>query len=78
MKKVRKEVGGVVKVWSLKEKIFGMTFFNPNITGLKCGRDREIETANTVAEYIKNTTRNVLFQNVGWLSMKPGHTSGQI
>ena len=78
MKKVRKEVGGVVKVWSLKEKIFGMTFFNPNITSLKCGRDREIETANTVAEYVKNTTRNVLFQNVGWLSMKPGHTSGQI
>ena len=53
-KQVRKGGGGVVNIWSLKEKISGMTFFNPNILALKNGRDIEIELANTFAEYIKN------------------------
>ena len=31
MKNVRKEDGGVVNIWSLKEKFSGMTFVNPNL-----------------------------------------------
>ena len=30
LKKNRKGSGGVVKIWSIKEKISGMTFVNPN------------------------------------------------
>ena len=30
-KKNKKGSGGVVKIWSIKEKISGMTFVNPNI-----------------------------------------------
>ena len=35
MKTVRKGGGGVVNIWSLKEKISGMAFVNPNIPALK-------------------------------------------
>ena len=38
MKKVRKRGGGVVNIWSLKEKISEMTFVNPNTPALKYGR----------------------------------------
>ena len=53
MKKVRKGGGGVVNIWSLKEKISGMTFVIPNIPSLKYRRDMEIEAVNTFGEYIK-------------------------
>ena len=54
MKKVMKWGGGVVNIWSLKEKISGMAFVNLKIPALKCGRDMGIEAVNTFAEYIKN------------------------
>ena len=54
MSKVGKGGGGVVNIWSFKEKFSGMTFVNPNIPALKYGRDMEIEAVNTFAEYIKN------------------------
>ena len=53
MKKVRKGGGGVVNIWSLKEKISVMTFVIPNIPSLKYRRDMEIEAVNTFGEYIK-------------------------
>ena len=53
MRKVRKGHGGVVNIWSLKEKISGVTFVNPIIPALKYGRYMEIEAVNTFAEYIK-------------------------
>ena len=54
MKKVRKGGGGVLNIWSLKEKNSGMTFVNPNIPALKYARDMEIEAVNTFAECITN------------------------
>ena len=54
MKKVRKRGGGVVNIWSLKEKISEMTFVNSNTPALKYGRYMEIEEVNTFVEYIKN------------------------
>ena len=39
MKKVGKGGGDVVNIWSLKDKISGMEFVNPNIPALKYGRD---------------------------------------
>ena len=54
MKKVRKGGGGVVNIWSLKEKISEMTFVNPNTPALKYGRYMEIEEVNTFVDYIKN------------------------
>ena len=54
MKKVMKWGGGVVNIWSLKEKISRMAFVNLKIPALKCGRDMGIEAVNTFAEYIKN------------------------
>ena len=78
MKKVRKGGGGVVNIWSLKEKTSGMIFVNPNIPALKYGKDMEIEAVNTFAEYITTTTRTALFQNVDWFSTKPCRTSDQV
>ena len=72
MKKVRKVGGGVVNIWSLKEKFSGMTFVNPNIPALKYGRAMEIEAVNTFAEYITNhvvhwvTPRSVNVMFVLW------------
>ena len=54
MKKVRKGGGGVVNIWSLKEKISEMTFVSPDSPPLKYGRYIEIEEVNTFVEYIKN------------------------
>ena len=54
MKKVRKEGGGVVNIWSLKEKISEMAFVNPDTGALKYGRYIETEEVNTFVEYIKN------------------------
>ena len=54
MKKVRKGGGGVVNIWSLKEKISEMTFVNANTPAIKYGRYLEIEEVNTFLEYIKN------------------------
>ena len=54
MKKVREGGRGVVNIWSVKEKKFGMTFVNPNIPALKYARDMEIKAVNTFVEYIKN------------------------
>ena len=53
MRKARKGGGGIVNIWSLKEKHFGMKFVNTNILALKYGRDMETEAVNTFAEYIK-------------------------
>ena len=66
MKKVRKGGRGVVNIWSLKEKISGMTFVNPNIPALKYRRDMEIEAVNI----LQTTTRAALFQTVGWFLTK--------
>ena len=54
MKKVRKGGGGTVNIWSLKEKISGMTFANSNNPALNYGREMEIEAVNTFAENFKN------------------------
>ena len=54
MQKVRKGGAGVVNIWSLKEKISGMTFVNSNFPALKYGRGLEIEGVNTFTEYITN------------------------
>ena len=65
MKKVRKGAEGAVNIWSLKEKISGMTFVNPNISALKYGRDMEIEAVNTFAEYIKNYHQDCIISELG-------------
>ena len=54
MKKNRKTCWGAVNIWSLKEKICGMTFVNPNIPALQYGNDMDLDAANTFAECIKN------------------------
>ena len=65
MEKVRKGGGGVVNIWSLKEKKSGMTFVNPNIPALKYGRDIEIEAVNAFAEYIKNYDQDCIISECG-------------
>ena len=65
MKKVRKGGGGVVNIWSLKEKNSRMTFVNPNIQTLKYGRDMEIEAVSTFAEYIKNYQQDCSISECG-------------
>ena len=65
MKKVRKGGGGLVNIWSFKEKISGMTFFNPNKQALKYGRDMEIEEVSTFAEYIKNDSQDCIISDCG-------------
>ena len=65
MKKIRKRGGGVVNIWSLKEKLSGMTFVNPNIPALKYGRDMEIEAVNTFAEYIANYHQDCISSECG-------------
>ena len=65
MKKVRKGGGGLVNIWSFKEKISGMTFFNPKKRALKYERDMEIEEVNTFAEYIKNDPQDCIISDCG-------------
>ena len=56
---------GVVNIWSLKEKISGMTFVNPNIPALKYGIDMEIEAVNAFAEYITNYHQDSIISECG-------------
>ena len=72
MKKVKKGDGGVVNIWSLKEKIAKMKFINPNIPALKYVTDMENEAVNIFAEYIKNCHQDCI------VSTKPCHTSGKV
>ena len=72
MKKVKKGDGGVVNIWSLKEKIARMTFVNPNIPALIYGTDTENEAVDTFAEYIKNYHQDCI------ISTKPCHTLGKV
>ena len=65
MRKVRKGGGGVVNIWSLKEKNSRMTVVNPNIPTLKYGRDMEIEAVNTFVEYIKNYQQDCIISECG-------------
>ena len=76
-KKLRNGGGGAVKIGSLKVKISGITFVNPNIPDLKHERDRESEAVIYLQHTSKTTTRTKLFQNVRWFLMKPWHTLGQ-
>ena len=65
MKKVRKGGGGVLNIWSLKEKNSGIISVNPNIPALKYGRDMEIETISKFAEYIKNYHQDCIISECG-------------
>ena len=65
MKKVRKCGGDVVNIWLLRKKNSRMTFVNPNIPALKCGRDIEMEVVNTFAEYIKNYHQDCIISECG-------------
>ena len=65
MKKVRKGGWGAVNIWSLKEKIAGMTFVNPNISVLKYGGDMEIEAVSSFAEYITNYHQDCIVSECG-------------
>ena len=65
MEKVRKGGGGAVNIWSLKQKISGMTFVNPNIPALKYGRDMETEAVNTSAEYVTNYHQDCVISECG-------------
>ena len=65
MKKVRKGGGGVVNIWSFKEKNSGMIFVSPNIPALKYGEDMEIEAVNTFVEYIKNYNQACIISECG-------------
>ena len=44
---------GYMDVWSLCQKIFGLTSINPNISALKYGRDMEQHASNTFFEIFK-------------------------
>ena len=65
MKKVRKGGGGVLNIWSLKEKKSGIISVNPNIPALKYGRDMKIETVSKFAEYIKNYHQDCIISECG-------------
>ena len=65
MQKVRKGGAGVVNIWSLKEKISGMTFVNSNFPALKYGGGLEIEGVNTFTEYITNYHQDCIISKCG-------------
>ena len=57
---------GVVNVWSLKEKISGMTFFNPNIpAGMSINGQQIVELVNKIAKYIKNYHQDYIISECG-------------
>ena len=66
MKKVRKPTGGFVDMYSLKEKVSGRTFTNPNIPALKYSRDMESEALSTFETEIKKEHKHVKIQKCGF------------
>ena len=55
----------MVNIWSLKEKISGMTFVKPNILASKYEREIEIEAVSSSAEYIKNYHHDCIISECG-------------
>ena len=52
-------------MWSLNQKISGVTFVKPNIPALKYGRDMEREVANTFIELIKGKHKDIKLSEWG-------------
>ena len=79
MKTVRKGGGGVVNIWSLKEKISGMAFVNPNIPALKKKEETwKLKQSIHLQNILKTTPQTASFQKKGWFSIKPCHSLRQV
>jgi len=65
MNKLEKGGGVHINMWSLNQKISGLTFVNPNIPALKYGRDMEIDAVNTFTGLMKKTHKNFATSECG-------------
>ena len=54
-----------VNLWSLNQKIAGLTFVNPNVPALKYGRTMEEEAVNTFANIMKKTHKDFKAEECG-------------
>ena len=70
MKKVIKGTGGYVNLWAQNQKISGLTFVNPNISSLKCGRDMEPEAINICTDIMQKTHQNFAVQERGLILLE--------
>ena len=65
VRKYEKRAGGTIDMWSLNQKISGLTFVNPDIPALKYGRNMEHNAVNSFLEIFKKTHKNVIIQECG-------------
>ena len=65
MDKIIKPSGCYVNMWSLNQKISGLTFVNPNIPALKYGRSMEENAVNHFYDLMKTKHRNLTLHECG-------------